>query len=92
MHGAIWRELGQPDVPYDLPDEEPLTLASYAAGLNVEIDIEHLAVGASLPEMPLFLRPDRYVQAPLEATYQSAYGGMPGFWRKVLEGDDRGRR
>jgi hypothetical protein len=36
--------------------------------------------------MPLFLRPDRYINAPLEATYQFAYEGMPEFWRDVLEG------
>lgn len=68
------------------PADEPLTLASYAAGRQVEVYVEHLAVGAALPEMPLFLRPDRYVNVPLEATYQEAYRGMPGFWRDVLEG------
>jgi hypothetical protein len=36
--------------------------------------------------MPLVLRPDRYVDMPLEATYQSAYRGMPAFWRDILEG------
>jgi hypothetical protein len=36
--------------------------------------------------MALFLRPDRYVDVPLEATYQEAYTGMPSFWRDVLEG------
>ena len=48
--------------------------------------LEHLAVGAALPAMPLFLRPDRYVDVPLEPTYQTAYRGMPAFWRDVLEG------
>jgi hypothetical protein len=86
MHGAVLRRLEQSDEPYDLPADEPLTLASYAAGPVVEIYAEHLAVGAALPEMPLFLRPDRYVNVPLEATYQSAYRGMPAFWRDVLEG------
>jgi hypothetical protein len=52
----------------------------------VDVYLEHLAVGGVLPEMPLFLRPDRYVNVPLEATYQAAYGGMPAFWRDVLEG------
>ena len=61
-------------------------MASYAAGAQVEIYLEHLAVGAGLPEMPLFLTPDRYIDVPLEATYQEAYGGMPAFWRDVLEG------
>jgi len=86
MHGFIWQRLVGSDEPYDLPADEPLTLASYAAGTQVEIYLEHLAVGAALPEMPLFLTPDRYINVPLEATYHEAYRGMPAFWRDVLEG------
>jgi hypothetical protein len=36
--------------------------------------------------MPLFLHADRYVNVPLEATYQEAYRGLPAFWREVLKG------
>lgn len=85
MHGVIRQGLDQSDEAYDLPEQEPLTLASYAAGPQVEIFLEHLAVGAALPEMPLFLRPDRYIYVPLESTYQEAYRGVPAFWREVLE-------
>jgi hypothetical protein len=86
MHGVICQRLEQSDEPYDLPADEPLTLASHAAGPRVEVYLEHLAVGARLPEMPLFLRPDRYIYVPLEATYLEAYRGMPAYWRDVLEG------
>jgi Protein of unknown function (DUF4058) len=86
IHGAIRQRLEQSDQPYDLPADEPLTLAAYAAGPRIEVFLEHLAVGAELPEMALFLRPDRYVNVPLAATYQAAYRGMPAFWRDVLEG------
>ncbi len=86
MHGAVCQRLEQSEEPYDVPPDEPLTLAAYAAGPRVEVYLEHLAIGAPLPEMPLFLRPDRYINAPLEATYQAAYRGMPAFWRDVLEG------
>jgi hypothetical protein len=41
-----------------------------------------------MPDMPLFLRPDRYVSVPLEDTYQKAYRGMPAFWREILERPD----
>jgi hypothetical protein len=85
MHGAILRELGDSEEPYDVPADHPATLASYATGLPVEIFVEHVAFGAPLPEMPLFLRPDRYINVPLEPTYQAAYEGMPAFWREVLE-------
>lgn len=86
MHGVILQRLEQSDEPYDLPADEPLTLASYAAGEGVDMFVEHVAVGAPLPEMALFLRPDRYIEVPLEQTYQAAYQGMPAFWRDVLEG------
>jgi hypothetical protein len=77
--------LEKTEEPYDLPEGDPLTLASYVATEPVDIYLEHPAVGASLPEMPLFLRPDRYINVPLEATYQEAYRSLPEFWRDVLE-------
>jgi hypothetical protein len=85
MHGALLQRLEQSDEPYDLPADEPATLASYAAGPAVEIYVEHVAVGTLLPEMPLFLHPERYINVPLEPTYHSAYSGMPAFWRNVLD-------
>jgi hypothetical protein len=85
MHGALRQRLDLSDEPYDLPADEPLTLAAYAAGPQVEIYLEHFRVGAALPEAPLFLRPDRYIRVPLEPTYQAAYRGVPAFWRDVLE-------
>jgi hypothetical protein len=85
MHGAVWNQFDEG--PYDLPVDEPLTVASYTAGPPVRAYLEHLAVGGALPdEMPLFLRSDRYVPVPLETTYQAAYRGVPAFWRDVLEG------
>ena len=59
MHGAILQRLDPSEEPYDLPADEPATLASYVRelGAAVEIFLEHVAVGAPLPEMPLFLRP-----------------------------------
>jgi hypothetical protein len=86
MPGVIRRRLEQCEEEYDLPAEHQLTLASYVAGPRIDVHIEHLDVGAPLCDMPLFLRPDRYVDVPLEATYQAAYAGMPAFWRDVLEG------
>jgi hypothetical protein len=86
MHDVIRQLLEDSDEPYDLPADEPLTLASYVADRPVEIYLEHLAPGGSLAEMPLFLNPERYVSVPLESTYAAAWRGMPGFWRNVLEG------
>jgi hypothetical protein len=85
LHGAVLQRLEQSDEPYDVPAGEPATLASYATGPAVEIFVEHVAVGVPLPETALFLRPDRYINVPLEPAYQAAYDGMPAFWRGVIE-------
>jgi hypothetical protein len=83
MHGVVWEEFD--DEPYDLPSNEPLTLASYDAGPPPMAYLEHRAVGGVLPDMPLFLRGERYIQTPLEATYLAAFRGFPAFWREILE-------
>jgi hypothetical protein len=87
LHGIVLQDLEDSDEPYNLPPKAPLTLVSYVADppSGVDVYLEHLAVGAALPEMPLFLNPDRYVNVPLETTYQAAYRGLPAFWREVLE-------
>lgn len=86
MCGAIAQRLVQSEDWFELPMEEPLTVAAYMAGLPVDIYLDHFAVGGMLPELPLFLRPDRYINVPLESTYVAAYQGMPAYWREVLEG------
>jgi len=87
MHGAIWERFD--DEPYLLPANEPLTVASYRGGPWPKARIVHLVLGATLPEMPVFLNPDRYVNVPLEETYMAAERGLPGFWREVLDGKSK---
>jgi len=82
IHKAIWDELIENE--FTLPQDKPLTLAAYSADQFPEYYVEPVAVGDTLPEMPLFLAPDIYVQTPLEATYRSAWEGFPPFWREVL--------
>jgi hypothetical protein len=64
------------------------TLASYSPDppRAVDIYLEHVAPDMPLPDMPIFLKPDRYVNVPLEATYLEAWKGMPNFWRNVVLG------
>jgi hypothetical protein len=82
IHKAIWDELIDND--FALPPDKPLTLAAYSADRYPEAFVQPAAVGAPLPDMPLFLTPDVYVLAPLEATYQAAWEAVPEFWRNVL--------
>jgi Protein of unknown function (DUF4058) len=89
MHGALWKRLG--DRPGNLRRREPLTLSSYVADTPVEAYLEHLAVGTTLPPMPLFVDPEYYVNVPLEPTYQTTWRGTPERWRRVLEASSRSR-
>jgi hypothetical protein len=82
IHKAIWNKFNDND--FTLPPRKPLTLASYIGGAIPEAFVEPTAVGAVLPEMPLFLTADVYVPLPLELTYQSAWEAVPSYWQKVL--------
>jgi hypothetical protein len=82
MYKAIWDEFIDND--FVLPADTPVTLASYIGGPVPEAFVEPTAVGAVLPEMPLFLTPDVYVPLPLEATYESAWEAVPSYWRDVI--------
>jgi hypothetical protein len=83
IHAAIWDDIAGQD--FTPPAGHPLTLAAYETALTVRAYVRPVAVGDSLPEMPLFLEPNACVQAPLEATYQTAFRLMPRRWRRVLE-------
>ena len=82
IHAAIWEEVQETD--FQLPSDQPLTLVAYECELTTRAYVETVAVGQSLPEMPLFLEPDGCVMVPLEATYQTAFGVMPKRWQHVL--------
>jgi uncharacterized protein DUF4058 len=82
LHGGIWASFGDVEPP---PADRPITLASYAAIRAIPEAIEvHLRVGDPLPSMPLYVIGHRYIETPLEATYQAAFRGMPEYWRDVL--------
>ena len=84
LHKAIWDELAGDD--FTLPADQPLTLVSYDAGPPEVAYVEPVAVGDRLPEMPLFLRPEFYIPAPLEATYQTTWDVFPAALKGLLEG------
>jgi hypothetical protein len=81
---AIWDEFQEED--FELPPDRPLTLAAYDAGPPRVAYVESVAVGDMLPAMPLFLKPEFYVPAPLEETYQATWAVSPTVLRRLLEG------
>jgi hypothetical protein len=80
---AIWDQIEEDEL--ELPAGKPLTLASYEAGPTPAAYIEPIAVGDDLPDMPLFLRPQFYVAAPLETTYQETWTVFPAALKRLLE-------
>lgn len=87
IHAAIWERLFDEAVP---TPEKPLTLVAYAAGVVPTAYFEPLAVGDPLPDMPLFLTPEQYINVPLESTYSAAYEGVPRYYRAILERTSNG--
>jgi uncharacterized protein DUF4058 len=83
IHAEIWQEIAGQE--YALPPDKPLTLASYECALGIRAYVVDTAVGDPLPNMPLFLQPQKAVDVPLEATYQAAFAEVPRRWRRVLE-------
>jgi hypothetical protein len=84
IHKAIWDEIQEE--PFELPPDKRLTLASYSAGMEKVACVEPIAVGDVLPDMPLFLEPEKYVPAPLESTYQAAWAVYPAPLKDALTG------
>jgi hypothetical protein len=83
IHKVIWDRIR--DEPFELPSDKRLTFVAYASGTETVAYIEPVAVGDPLPDMPIFLAPDRYVMCPLESTYRSTWDVFPAVLRGPLE-------
>jgi Protein of unknown function (DUF4058) len=87
IHKAIWDEFVEEEL--ELPADQRLTLAAYDAGPPPAAYVEFVAVGEILPEMPLFLKPEYYVPAPLEQTYWTTWDEFfPAPMKRLLESPD----
>jgi hypothetical protein len=82
IHPEIWGEYT--DTQFALPSDRRLTLVSYLSDERKRAFVQPVAVGEPLPDMPLFLSPDRYINVPLERTYTEAWDEVPQRWQRVL--------
>ena len=69
LHPMIWGA----ENAFALPAEKKLTLASYVGGEWRHYFLEVGGVGDLMPEMPLFLSEELYVEVPLQRTYDAAF-------------------
>jgi len=84
LHAAIFDEFQ--DDPLALPEDRPMSLIAYECADRVRTYLEPIAVGDVLPNMPVFLYPDMYIEVPLESTYNRAWEIVPERWRRVITG------
>ena len=84
MHGALWDRF-EPDSDNEPPEDRPFALAAYTGSNPVKAYVSSVALGDTLPGVPLFLTAERYVTLELEPGYTEAYAGVPAFWRNVIE-------
>ncbi len=84
IHKAIWDQFVEED--FELPGDKRLTLAAYDAGPPLTAYVELVAVGDTLPDMPIFLKPEFYVLAPLDQTYRTTWDEFfPAPMKRLLE-------
>ena len=83
LHKVIWDEIEEEE--FQFPAGKDRLLVSYEAGRERVAYIEPLAVGDSMPDMPLFLTTDLHVKVPLETTYQATWNALPEEMRTAVE-------
>jgi hypothetical protein len=86
IHHAIWQDWYGEVRTEGATDEKPFTLVSYRADIIPTAYLEPVGLAQELPPMPLFFTTDRYVNVPLEETYQEAWRGVPRRWKGIIDG------
>jgi hypothetical protein len=82
LHNLLWPMLNGD--PHHFPPETPLLAASYEAVAPPNCYLTPFAVGQLLPEMPVFLEPDEFVNLPLEEAYSVAFADVLPMHREML--------
>ena len=93
MHSAFWSRFCE--TPHGVTEAEPLAMSSYHAPIhNGTLEpiayFESVAVGQTLPEMPLFLASGEYINMPMQQLYDEALSTLPPPYRDDLEGRHAG--
>ena len=88
IHPLIWGD--ETASAFEFDAMKPLTCAAYVGGPGTEAFVETFAVGDPIPDIPLFLTPDLFVEIPLNQTYEAAYERVSSSVREVLEAPPAG--
>ncbi len=82
LGGAIWSALEGDDYPFS--QDRPLAADAFRSGDVFDLYANPLAVGGELPDIPLFLDDERYIDLPLSSTYLTAFQSIAGSDRELL--------
>ncbi len=82
MHKLIWAEIA--DDLFAFPSGKDRLIAAYEAGAEVRAFVEPMAVGAALPDLPVFIETGVHVKAPLESTYMTAWEVTPNRMKEAV--------
>jgi hypothetical protein len=83
IHKEIWDTVASEE--FHLPDDKPLTVAAYSVQGVKTAYVEPVAVGDSLPSLPIFLDDQLYVPAPLEPSYQVTWDKCPDALKELFD-------
>ena len=75
------------DIVPAVTSEEPLSLLALQVKPVIRGYVELCRAGGTLPDMPLFLSSESYVNLPLAESYEAAFRGVPKPWKQILEGE-----
>jgi hypothetical protein len=81
LHALLWEQISGEELTAE--EHEPF-VASYQAAQPIVAFVEPVPFRTELPEMPLFLTSEVYVNVPLEVTYLAAWDGMPAEIQRQL--------
>jgi hypothetical protein len=82
LGGAIWSAVNGNDYPFT--PEKPLAADAFRSGQVMDLYVNPLAVGDELPDVPLFLSEETYIDLPLAATYAEAFASIAPDDRELL--------
>jgi hypothetical protein len=83
IHAALWEAMY--DVASAMNPAKPLTAAAYeCTEYGPTAYVEPFAVGDKLPNMPVFLETEYYVDVDLKKTYAEAFAATPKRWQDEL--------
>lgn len=86
LHTAIWDAFDEDELPFTFPPGKDRVAVAYESLEREKTAyVEPLAVGDTIPDMPLFLGGGYHVMVPLEAAYQMTWAVLPPTLQSLVE-------